>query len=120
MRDRGLFASHSKTILITGASRGIGQAIALGLLDDGHHIVATARSIAGLKELKEVAERKGTLDRLLCLEMDVCDQSSVDRACDQAESHWEQVDVIINNAGVACLTKALYILDTSMFFIQQP
>ena len=101
MTDRSHAQKALRTALITGASRGIGEAVALGLLEDGHKVVATARSLSGLKSLTDQAQSKGHLDRLLCLEMDVCSQESVDRACEQAESKWGYVDVIINNAGVA-------------------
>ena len=92
----------SRTVLITGASRGIGADIAVGLLEDGHRVVATARSLSGLSQVKE---RALTLpdggDRLLTLPLDVCDQASVDRAADEVEAKWGRVDIIINNAGVA-------------------
>lgn len=90
-----------RTVFLTGASRGIGAHLALGLLADGHRVVATARRLESLAELSESAEREGMSDRLLTLAVDVCDQSSVDAAADTAEAHWGLIEVIINNAGVA-------------------
>lgn len=73
------------SVLITGASRGIGRATAIALAHRGHRVVATARNPDDLLELK-VAER---------LALDVTDQKSVDRAV-EAAGH---IDVLISNAG---------------------
>lgn len=91
-----------RTVLISGASRGIGEAIAVGLLQDGHKVIATARQISSMDNLLSECQRSNIdLNNLLLLEMDVCDQESVDQAASQAEQKWGIVDVIINNAGVA-------------------
>jgi NAD(P)-dependent dehydrogenase (short-subunit alcohol dehydrogenase family) len=73
------------SVLITGASRGIGRAIALELAGRGHRVVATARQTEALADLP-VAER---------LQLDVTDQDSVDRAIAAAG----EVDVLVSNAG---------------------
>ena len=73
------------SVLITGASRGIGRAIAVALADRGHRVIATARrpeTLAGLP-----------VDRRLRL--DVTDQDSVDRAVRDAGD----IDVLVSNAG---------------------
>ena len=102
MKNPFVNRSIMRTIFITGASRGIGEALALGLLSDGHRVIATARAVSGMSHLREEAERNGLdLSHLLTLEVDVCDQESVDRACDLAEAKWGLIDVVINNAGVA-------------------
>jgi NADP-dependent 3-hydroxy acid dehydrogenase YdfG len=75
------------SILITGASRGIGRALAVELTSRGHHVIATARNVADLNELP-VAKR---------LQLDVLDQSTVDTAVAQAGN----IDVLVANAGVA-------------------
>ena len=74
------------SILITGASKGIGRAAAVELAKRGHRVVATARDPRALDGL-DVDQR---------LRLDVTDQASVDAAIAQAG----QVDVLVSNAGV--------------------
>src|SRR5690348_16073127 len=74
------------SILITGASKGIGRATAAELARRGHRVVATARDPRTLDGLDA--------DLRLCL--DVTDQASVDAAVGQAS----EIDVFISNAGV--------------------
>lgn len=73
------------SILITGASKGIGRAIALELATRGHRVIGTARDPESLADLP-IAER---------LRLDVTDQASVDAAIEAAG----EIDVLINNAG---------------------
>jgi NADP-dependent 3-hydroxy acid dehydrogenase YdfG len=73
------------SVLITGASQGIGRAIALELAHRGHRVIATARRPETLADLP--------VDRRLRL--DVTDQDSVDRAMEAAG----EVDVLVSNAG---------------------
>ena len=74
------------SILITGASKGIGRAAAVELARRGHRVIATARDPRALSGL-DVAQR---------LRLDVTDQASVDAAVAQAG----EIDVLISNAGV--------------------
>ncbi|MEU6345865.1 SDR family oxidoreductase [Streptomyces sp. NPDC046977] len=73
------------SVLITGASQGIGRAIAVELAHRGHRVIATARRPEVLADLP-VAER---------LRLDVTDQDSVDRALEAAG----EIDVLVSNAG---------------------
>ncbi|EWM18548.1 SDR family NAD(P)-dependent oxidoreductase [Kutzneria sp. 744] len=73
------------SVLITGASKGIGRAIAVELAGRGHRVVATARQPETLADL-DVDQR---------LRLDVTDQDSVDRAVEAAGS----IDVLVSNAG---------------------
>ena len=102
VNTQGESSLATRTVLITGASRGIGAAIAIGLLQDGHRVVATARKRSGLQELIDFAEQSDDFkSRLLLLELDVCDQQSISTAVQQVQTHWGHVEVLINNAGVA-------------------
>lgn len=101
MQESPHYSKPIKTALVTGASRGIGQAVALGLLVDGHKVVATARSMSGMSQLKERAVKEGLSSRLLCLEMDVCDPTSIEMACTEAEKCCGRIEILVNNAGVA-------------------
>ncbi|MEO1397622.1 MAG: SDR family oxidoreductase [Pseudomonadota bacterium] len=84
-----------KTVLITGASRGIGAAAAVRLVELGANVVLTARSEAALTKL---AAELG--DKALAIACDVSDYASVAIAAEQARARFGGVDVLVNNAGV--------------------
>ncbi len=79
-----------RTALVTGASRGIGLAVARGLAADGHRVVFAARSLAAIEAA--AAECGG-----LAVRLDVTDQASIDAALAEVGP----VDILVNNAGVS-------------------
>ena len=90
------------TILVTGASRGIGEALVLGLLEDGHRVVATSRSLKSMDQLRIKAQQlTDGEEHLLTLELDVCQQKTIDESIALAEAKWGEINIVINNAGVA-------------------
>ena len=87
----------SKTILITGASSGIGRATAVRLAGEGHTVFAAARRLDRLAQLAR--ETAGTV---IPLELDVCDPDSVRKAVETvADVAPGGLDILINNAGYA-------------------
>jgi NAD(P)-dependent dehydrogenase (short-subunit alcohol dehydrogenase family) len=79
----------NKTVLVTGANRGIGRALVFALLNEGvKKIYATARNIEKLSFYTDA--------RVVKLELDICDQDSVERAAQTARD----INVLINNAGI--------------------
>ena len=86
----------SETILVTGASAGFGQAICRRLVADGHRVIGAARRIEKLQKLQEELG-----ESFYPLQMDVTDLSQVDHALDSLPADWSQIDVLINNAGLA-------------------
>jgi 3-oxoacyl-[acyl-carrier protein] reductase len=86
--------SDARRWLVTGASRGIGQATAARALAEGHRVALLARSGA----VREAAEKAGP--GALGVQADVTDGESVARAVDDVVSAWGGVDVLVNNAGV--------------------
>src|SRR3954468_10055559 len=87
----------SKTILITGASSGIGRATAVRLAEGGHTVFAAARRLDRLAQLAR--ETSGTV---IPVELDVCDPVSVRKAVDTVvEAAPGGLDVLVNNAGYA-------------------
>lgn len=84
----------TKTWLITGASRGLGRALAEAVLAAGDHLVATARDPGALQDL---AERHGDAVRLAAL--DVSNPAAAERAVALAVSAFGRLDVVVNNAG---------------------
>ncbi len=86
------------TVLITGASAGIGRATTIKLAAQGHHVIAAARNVAALEQIKRTA--KGKVD---VVALDVTSPESVEAAKAEVPSLVGQdgLDVLINNAGYA-------------------
>jgi NAD(P)-dependent dehydrogenase (short-subunit alcohol dehydrogenase family) len=98
-----------KTVFITGASRGIGEAIALKCAADGANVVIAAKSsephpkLPGtIHSVAEAVERAG--GRALAIQLDVRDADQITSAVNQAASHFGGIDILVNNAGAIKLT----------------
>ncbi|MEO1293916.1 MAG: SDR family oxidoreductase [Pseudomonadota bacterium] len=91
-----------KTILVTGASSGLGAHIATVLAGDGATILAAARRIDRLQGLSEVTDGK-----LFPIEMDVSDSVSVENGMKAALGITPRLDGLVNNAGIAWTGPAL-------------
>jgi NADP-dependent 3-hydroxy acid dehydrogenase YdfG len=89
--------STDRVAFITGASSGIGAAVAKALFDDGLRVVLAARR---QDKLQEEAKRWGSPDRVWVLPLDLQDQGAIFHAFDAVEEKWGGVDVMINNAGL--------------------
>lgn len=87
-----------KTVLITGASRGLGKAIALKLAEDGYAVGLIGRSEEALNQVKKECEGKGA--SALALVCDVKDEVSVDNALQKFMSEFSQLDNVVINHGV--------------------
>lgn len=87
-----------KVIWITGASSGIGEALAYGLAQKGSTIILSARRKEELERVKiNCVERYGA--NVIVCPMDVSDTSEIDRVVDILSSKLNKIDVLINNAG---------------------
>jgi len=89
-----------KIALITGATSGIGKAAALELAKIGYNLILTGRRINRLNELKLEIEQISNVETLL-LNFDVRNQSEVERDLSQLPNQWKNIDILINNAGLA-------------------
>ncbi|GAA2898798.1 SDR family NAD(P)-dependent oxidoreductase [Streptosporangium fragile] len=91
------FDLQGRKALVTGASRGIGRAIALGLAQAGADLVLLARGAEALEKLAaEIADHGG---RALPLPTDVTNPAQVQRAVSAALAEFGGLDVVVNNAG---------------------
>ncbi|EGQ8033002.1 SDR family oxidoreductase [Vibrio parahaemolyticus] len=84
-----------KLVVITGASSGIGEAIARRFSEEGHPLLLVARRVERLEALN--------LPNTLCEKVDVTDQASFITAIEKAEAQFGPADVLVNNAGVMLL-----------------
>ena len=92
-----MFSLQGKVALVTGASRGIGRAIAIGLADAGADVALAARSE---EDLEAVAKEIEALDRkALVLPTDVTDRSQIESAIEKTESELGTLRILVNNAG---------------------
>ena len=83
--------------LITGASRGIGAAVAKGFAAEGAHVILTARTIGGLEEVDDEIQAAGGSATLV--EMDLRDSLAIDRLGANIYDRWGKLDVLVANGG---------------------
>lgn len=91
------FDDHRKVVLITGASSGIGRAVALQYGAKHACIALVARRVDRLEKVAEEVIRSG--GQALVIPTDVAERSQIETAVRAVEGHWRRLDVLINNAG---------------------
>jgi NAD(P)-dependent dehydrogenase (short-subunit alcohol dehydrogenase family) len=84
--------------LVTGASRGIGRAVAQGLAKAGAHVVVAARSLGGLESLDDEIQSAGGAATLLQLDLKKGDR--VDQLGPTLYQRWQHLDILVANAGI--------------------
>lgn len=89
---------NKPTALVTGGSRGIGRATVIKLSENGYDVVFTYRQNKDLA--LETASRSGIPERNV-LQCDVSDPQSVEKLFEHLETNKEDIDVVVNNAGIA-------------------
>ena len=87
----------NRVALVTGASRGIGRAVALALAREGAHVIATARTVGALEELDDEIEREGGSSTLV--PFDLRDGPAFPRLGGAIAERWRKLDILIGNAG---------------------
>jgi len=92
------FHLDGKVALVTGASRGLGKGMALGLAEAGADIVALATNKQKLENTAKEVEKLGR--KALALECDVTDKARVKEVVEEAKKTFGHVDVLVNNAGI--------------------
>jgi 3-oxoacyl-[acyl-carrier protein] reductase len=89
---------EGRVALVTGASRGIGRAVALALAARGASVIAAARGDHASPVVEEIRRGGG---RAEAASVDVTDEASVGAAVDAAVSRHGRIDILVNNAGIA-------------------
>src|SRR2546426_5063218 len=92
-----MFSLSGKACVVTGASRGIGRAIALAFADQGADLVLAARSRNDLEEVRHLIEARGR--RAVSQVTDVTNLDQLRAAADACVTHLGKIDVWVNNAG---------------------
>jgi NADP-dependent 3-hydroxy acid dehydrogenase YdfG len=90
----------NKTVLITGATSGIGEACAKKYAADGDRLILTGRRADRLNILKTKLEKDFSTE-ILTLIFDVQDKKAVDKNLGTLPTEWQKIDLLINNAGLA-------------------
>ncbi len=123
-----LFDLSGRVAIVTGTSRGLGQAFARALAGAGADLVVTSRKRESLSKFESEITALGR--RVLSLELDVRSQESIERMASAAEGAFGHLDILVNNAGCNVRKPALdvtwddwnLILDTNLrgsFFVAQ-
>ncbi len=99
----------NKTIFITGATRGIGEAIALRCAREGANIVITGKTTephptlpGTIHSVAAAVEAAG--GQALALQLDVRNPDAIEAAVEQAQAHFSSIDILVNNASAISLT----------------
>ena len=85
--------------LVTGASRGLGRAIALALAHAGADVALGLRDVKTAGELAREIESMGR--QVLPLQMDMTRLDQISRAIDDTAAHFGRLDILVNNAGLS-------------------
>lgn len=104
----GKFAG--KVVWVTGASSGIGEALAKSFWKEGAHLVLSARRLTELERVKSRLNQSGN-QRVFILPMDLSDTLASKQLTDDVIREFGQIDVLVNNAG---LSQRSYTIDTPL------
>ena len=89
----------NKTVLITGATSGIGLACARKFAENGDRLILTGRNEQRLNEIRRELTEKGR--DVLTLVFDVRDREKAAKYIEDLPAEWQEIDVLVNNAGLA-------------------
>jgi len=103
----------AKTFVITGASAGIGEALALAYASRRNNVVLASRDEVALARVAERCERAG--GKALVVKTDVGDEAQCKRLIDEAVKAFGGIDVLVNNAGVTMWARFDEITDITLF-----
>ena len=91
-------ALENKIALVTGASRGIGRAVAIELARQGAHVICTARTVGGLEDTDDELRKAGGSATLVPFSLK--DGDGIDRLGGQIFERWGRLDALVANAGI--------------------
>ncbi|NDJ53648.1 MAG: SDR family oxidoreductase [Chloroflexi bacterium] len=89
---------EDQVAIVTGASRGIGEAIALAFAREGADLILAARTLADLERVAQKVEMLGR--RAIVIETDITDETAVKQMIQRGHEALGKIDILVNNAGV--------------------
>jgi NAD(P)-dependent dehydrogenase (short-subunit alcohol dehydrogenase family) len=104
---------EGRVALVTGASRGIGQAAARALAAAGGHVILVARTVGGLEDVDDEIQKAGGSATLVPL--DLKDFAALDRLGASIYERWGKLDAFLGNAGVLGAVTPLAHLEPKLF-----
>ena len=104
---------HNKLILVTGASRGIGRAVALAAAKAGANLIITGRTIGALEELDDDIKAAGGTATIV--ELDMHDYAAIPRLAAAINGRWGKLDGFVANAATIGPLSPLSHLDDSVW-----
>lgn len=107
-------AFRDKTAIITGASSGIGKALALRLADKGACLALAARNAHRLDSLAEECQQRGS--HAIAIPTDVADESQCSAMIQHTQEAFGRIDMLVNNAGIAVVSKLEDLSDLHLFW----
>lgn len=102
-----MISLKSKTVLITGASSGIGKACAYAFAKEGANIIIGARRVERLEKIKNEIEDKYSV-KVLAIKLDVTNREEVVTSIAGLNDEWKNIDILVNNAGLGRGLNKLY------------
>ncbi|MFZ1982508.1 MAG: 3-oxoacyl-ACP reductase family protein [Smithella sp.] len=99
------FKVVDEVAIVTGGSKGLGRAMALGLAECGAKVVVASRTVSLIEETANEIIKKG--GQAIAVPVDVKNPQSIEQMVDQVMEQYGRVDILINNAGIAPMKKTM-------------
>ncbi|MES2977091.1 MAG: SDR family oxidoreductase [Pseudomonadota bacterium] len=90
----------SRKAVVTGAGRGLGRAIAIGLMKAGHRVLIVDQGAESVQETLDVAVNSGFGERAFGMTCDLTEKGAAARVMDAADERLGGIDILVNNAGI--------------------
>ena len=103
------FHLQGKVALVTGASRGIGRAIALGLAEAGASVVLASRNLSNLQVVAHEISQKGR--KALPVSANISHLAEIDNLVNKALTEFTRIDILVNNAGTNPVFGSVFDID---------